>query len=444
LEGRHRAHPFLAYLRASDRRDDRTGQPKAKEDAMTCSFHRASRTYALCISALLVTSAGMADPPAPVLEGRAILPSDTLAFGPPSGSMLGTSPINGVTPPFASQPVQGFSAVIETGVPGEYWAMPDNGYGSKATSPDFLLRAYRIHPDFKTASGGSGSMGLGAFLQLGDPDHRVPFAIVNETSTDRPLTGADFDIESLRMDDEGDFWFGDEFGPWLLHTDGTGRLLEAPIPLPGVKSPNNQTLLPGEVPNLPNSRGFEGMAISKNGKRLLPMLEAALLTDPDKRRRIIYEFDIDSRSYTGRTWHYRADAPSYTTPELVAVDPHRFLVIERDSLVGTAAVFKKVFVVDLRHRDCNGYLVKQEVLDMLNIGDPALISLPGRTGDVGLGSTFSLPYETIEALLPLDDERVLILNDNNYPFSAGRNAGLPDYNEAIVVRVQNLKGTRCE
>jgi hypothetical protein len=35
-----------------------------------------------------------------------------------------------------------------------------------------------------------------------------------------------------------------------------------------VKSPNNQTLLPGEAATLPNSRGFEGMAVTRNGRRL--------------------------------------------------------------------------------------------------------------------------------------------------------------------------------
>ena len=33
--------------------------------------------------------------------------------------------------------------------------MPDNGFGNKANSADFLIRAYYITPDFKTASGGS-------------------------------------------------------------------------------------------------------------------------------------------------------------------------------------------------------------------------------------------------------------------------------------------------
>jgi hypothetical protein len=128
---------------------------------------------------------------------------------------------------------------------------------------------------------------------------RIPWEIMNEESEARLLTGADFDIESMRQEPQGDLWFGDEFGPFLLHTDATGRVLEAPVPLPDVKSPENPTLEAGEEPSLSTSKGFEGMAISADGDTLYPMLEGALQDDQDQRQRLIYEFDLESRSYTG-------------------------------------------------------------------------------------------------------------------------------------------------
>jgi hypothetical protein len=106
----------------------------------------------------------------PTLLGRAILPSDAYQPGPPSGAFISAD--NGVTPP-PSQPIPGFSAVLDAGH-GEFWAMPDNGYGAKTNSGDFLLRVYRIRPDFETARGGSGAVDVLGFIQLRDPDGGSP------------------------------------------------------------------------------------------------------------------------------------------------------------------------------------------------------------------------------------------------------------------------------
>ena len=381
-----------------------------------------------------------AEPPSATLEGRAVLPADTFAPGPPSGSELGEDqPKGGREPPFEGQPVGGFSAVLDAGG-GEYLAMTDNGFGSKDNSTDFLLRLYRIRPDLETASGGSGKISVENFIQLRDPDRWIPFEITNEESEERLLTGADFDIESVRQDGRGDLWFGDEFGPFLLHTDAAGRVLEAPIPLPGVKSPENPTLGPEEEPNLPTSSGFEGTVLSEDGSALYQLLEGALKDDTDQSQRLIYEFDLGSKRYTGERWYYRAEASEHSMGDLTTLGAERFLVIERDNEEGEAARFKKVYLVDLRTTDAEGYLTKHEVLDLLSIRDPALISEPRHEGDVGLGDPFTFPFWTIESILPLGDGRLLLLNDNNYPLSTGRNPDQPDNTEAIVVHVPALQG----
>jgi len=369
-----------------------------------------------------------------ILEGRAVLPAQTFAPGPVSGTLLGSTPINGVAVPFASQPVQGVSAVLDAGG-GDYWILEDNGYGAKNNSADFLLRMYRAHPNFETTRGGSGTVAVGAFIQLRDPDHHVPFAIVQDGTAERLLSGADFDIESVRRDRNGDLWFGDEFGPFLLHTDETGRVLEAPIPLPGVQSPDNPTL-GSQAPNLPRSRGFEGMAIAQNRKTLYPMLEGALTTDPDQRRRLIYEFDLTREQYTGVTYQYHMEAADNSIGDFTALDEYRFVVIERDGGQGAAAHLKRIYQVDLRQVDAQGFLIKQELVDLLNIRDPNGISLPERAGDIGLGDPFQMPFVTIESVLPLDRTRLLVINDNNFPFSTGRNPTLPDDSEFIIIRLE--------
>ena len=180
------------------------------------------------------------------LVGRAVLPAATFAPGFTSGRQLGTTPINGQSVPFVDkQPVQGFSAVLDIGH-GEFLAMCDNGYGALENSADFYLRVYRIKPNFERKEGGSGKIDVLGFLELSDPDKKIPFALTESLTEDRFLTGADFDIESMQKAPDGTLWFGDEFGPFLLHTSATGKVLEAPIPLPDldnsgkeVRSPQN-------------------------------------------------------------------------------------------------------------------------------------------------------------------------------------------------------------
>ena len=186
------------------------------------------------------------------LKGFASLPADTFAPGPASGKLItGT---NGRTVPFTSQPIQGFSAVQFADVYGNYWFMPDNGYGTKANSNDFLLRIYQANPSFQ-GLGGDGTVKVGNFIQLSDPDKKAGFSIVNNTTTDRLLTGADFDIESFVIAEDKSIWIGEEFGPYVLHFDPTGKLLDAPVATPNYNKFNTLT---GKAPIVIGHRGAAG------------------------------------------------------------------------------------------------------------------------------------------------------------------------------------------
>jgi hypothetical protein len=344
------------------------------------------------------------------LTGFAALPAATfVSASDPSGSLLGTAPINGITPPFADQPLQGFSGVLRNG-DGTFDALSDNGYGNKANSADFVLRIQRIAPDFKRHSvdpvGG---------INLSDPNGFVPFPL---TRPDRVLTGSDFDVESVVRLADGSYWMGDEFGPYLLHFDRAGRLLQAPIPTPDVRAPEN----PAGNPNLPSSKGFEGMALSPDGRTLYPLLEGTVAGDTPGSLRL-FEFDLATAAYTGKRWTYQLDDPALATTDAIAVDNNRLLVIERDNGQGDAAKVKKIYLVDKR----DGQLRKTLVADLLNLANPRHIA--------GFGDPFRFPFVTIEAVIILDDSTLGVLNDNNFPFSSGRTPGQPDNDEFITIRL---------
>jgi hypothetical protein len=417
------------------------------------------------------------------LLDRAVLPADSFSTGPTSGQFA--SGANGrVLPLINKQPVQGFSAVLRGPKPGTYLVMSDNGFGAKSNSADALLRVTAMKPNFETGEVTPVNRFTGeeladftadSYMTLRDPWKKVPFAIVADGTVypntptgggapipvdpsikaGRLLTGSDFDIESIRRAPDGTFWFGDEFGPYLLHTDSSGRVLEAPIPLPNFRGfpstpagadvnplvqavSNPQRTL---AANLPDSGGFEGMALNKSGTRLYPLLEKAITGDPVRTRLLINEFSLAQHKYTGRTWAYPIDAPSNSIGDMTALTDREFVIIERDQGQGNAsdprqtnpARLKKIYRIDLDEVDSSGTLVKEEVADLMNIYDPRDVVGDGRTNNV-----LTFPFVTIEDVLVLDNNRLLVINDNNYPGSNGREFGVPDNNEFIVLNVAPL------
>ncbi|MEK8051607.1 esterase-like activity of phytase family protein [Ideonella sp. DXS22W] len=439
------------------------------------SHHRRARPAV--VAACLLSLATLAALPvtaqaAGTLQGWAVMPAATFAPGPTSGQFAFTnsaSPAN--NPPYLNaQPVQGFSAVLAGPTAGSYYVMPDNGFGSKASSADTLLRVYAVAPDFRTASGGSGTVAaashssgaaLGSFsaashITLADPDRKLGFAIQADylnyynnaanplvdpaIKAGRLLTGADFDIESVRKDKHGNLWFGEEFGPFLVKTDATGKVLRQEIPLPNFKpagstatggfvmSPSNPFLGSGTA-NLRNSNGFEGMAINPAGDKLFTLLEGTVTGDDGTNKALrIDEFSIDAEAYTGQQWLYKLDAAGTNIGDMTAVNDHQFLVIERNGTTATSATgtpFKKIFLIDIAEVDAAGFAKKTEVVDLMNVADPHDLNGDGSTA-------FTFPYVTIEDVLILDSQTLLVINDNNFPGGGGR-ALTSDHTEFLKI-----------
>jgi glycerophosphoryl diester phosphodiesterase len=392
---------------------------------------------AIGAAAILPAAAASAGPAVPTLRGRAILPAEALSDGPPSGAAVGNGLVNGILFPRPSQPVIGFSAIVAGPSDGTYVAMPDNGFGAKTNSADFLIRAYEIRPKFKTAKGGSGDVEVGSYIQFRDPGRKFPYTM---TRPDRLFTGADIDPESMQRGSSGDIWIGDEFGPWILHFNGQGVLLDAPFEVPGgLRSPNHPRVLSGQAPAThPNSRGFEAMAISPDGSKLYGILEgptnAQGTTSTD---RTVVEFSTGQKAFTSRTWTYRTETALYLVADAWALDANRLVVIERDAGRGLTAVFRNVYVVDLRAAP-GSVVTKRQVVDLAAIADPNLVSLPEKyPGDVGLGNPFRVTCESVEAVHVLGPSRLLVGCDNNLP-NSGRNPTRADDTELIVIDVPGL------
>ncbi len=392
------------------------------------------------------------DPSKAQLVARSILPAATyVPDSEPSGHW--TEGVPALRPPFPGQPVQGFSATHRL-ADGSYLVMSDNGFGNKQNSPDALLAVHRIMPDLKAAR--SGKVGRTTYvntpIRLSDPDKKIPWTIWRDggcaaakelpagyacPTADRALTGWDFDLESMQVAKDGTLWFGEEFGPYLLHTDATGKLLSAPVPTPGVKSPSNPTLRAGEKPNLPNSKGFEGMAISPDGRTLYPLLEGAI--DEDKAAGKANDLRLytvklagsgagATATYTGEFRRYRMESPDHAIGDFIAVNSTQFLVIERDNNAGPKAAFKRIYLIDLGGVKNGQYARKHLLVDLMKVPDPKRVG--------GLGRTLDFPFVTIEDVELIDDRTIAVMNDNNFPGTGGRSETQPDENEFLAIRLQ--------
>ncbi|MEM6285648.1 MAG: esterase-like activity of phytase family protein [Bacteroidota bacterium] len=369
------------------------------------------------------------------LVGFARLPADTFAGGPPSGQY--GDGVRGEAPRFPAQPVQGFSGVQLADSCGAFWALSDNGFGAKGNSVDYRLQLHRIAPAFETAASGPGTIRVLESVGLTDPDGHVPFPIANEGSADRPLTGWDVDPEAVARLPDGSFWIGDEFGPFLLHVGPDGVVLGPPVATPDgrggeVRSPQHPALVasgpgPGEASRatIRASGGFESLALAPGGDRLWALLEGPVAGDPEGLLRL-YTFDLDRRAFADSVRFYPLDQPDHLTGDMAVLNEREVLVIERDARQGAEAQTKRLYRVDLASADDRGVLRKELVVDLLDLRNPHRLG--------GFGPRFRFPYVTVEGVLALDAQTVLVLNDNNYRSTGGRGPDVVDATEVILVR----------
>lgn len=366
----------------------------------------------------------------------------------------------GVSLPFKGQPVQGHSGIKKMD-DGSFWILTDNGAGAKANSPDFMLYLNHYKVDFR-----SGKFERTATVFLHDPDKKVPFRIVHEGSKQRYLTGSDFDPESFQFAG-GALWIGEEFGPYLIKADLKGKVLavfETQVDGKAVRSPDHAAVTTPGAPGgavdfqIRRSKGFEGMAASKDGSKLYALLEGPVWNaeakdyervDGKEALRVL-EFDVASEKWTGRHWKYPLEANGHAIGDFNMIDASTGLVIERDNGEGTAdkacpegqkrsdcfhdlAKFKRIYKVELSEANAGQSVRKIGYIDLLQIADPnKLARKPLNDG------MLKFPFFTIENVEVVDATHIVVGNDNNLPFSSSREPNKADDNELVLLEVGEL------
>lgn len=364
----------------------------------------------------------------------------------------------GLSLPFNGQPMQGFSG-IKTMPDGTFWSLSDNGFGNKLNSTDAMLMLHHVNIDWE-----AGKVEALQTVFLSDPDRKAPFPIVMEGSANRYLTGADFDVESIQPVSDG-FWVGEEFGPYILKFDTDGKLTDVvPTVVDGkpVMSPDNPTLTLQADPskkmpafNLKRSGGYEGLAMSKDGSKLYGLLEGPVWTDNESVEQAdgrpalrINELDVASKTWTGRSWLYPLAEDGEAIGDFNMLDEKTALVIERDNGAGTVdkacadpkdpkpdcfavgSKLKRIYKIEMTDENAGKAVRKIGYIDLLKIADP-----DNRKRQGGGDDYYDMPFVTIENVDRVDDTHIIVGNDNNLPFSAGRAIDKADDNEFVLLEV---------
>ena len=300
---------------------------------------------------------------------------------------------------------------------------PTTASAPRPTRPTSCCACTTSRPDWETAGGGAGAIEVGEFISLRDPDRRIPFPIVNEATPERLLTGGDFDIESVVR------------CPRRHVLDRRGV---RPVPAPRRRAPArcsrrrsssptasrrpNPYLQPGETPRVRSSRGLRG-----DGRR---RATAAACTRSSRARSPTTRSPAAGSSTSSTPAPSRTPAaPGSTRPTPTptssatpsSVGNGQLVLIERDDFEGPASVTKRLYEIDLRRTDADGF-VAQGARRRPAARSPTPTGIGTAASPGALRRRRSVRRSRCSrsrSVVQLRDGRLLVGNDNNYPGSNG-------------------------
>ncbi len=171
---------------------------------------------------------------------------------------------------------------------------------------------------------------------------------------------ARLDPEGIRVSRDGrSVYISDEYGPYLYEfSRATGerlRSIKLPANFAAAKlSASGAVEISGNTSGRVANKGMEGLAITPDGRTLVGFEQSPLIQDGGDGGRANRIVTVDLM--TGATRQYVYDNrladknKNYNSSEILAVNNHQFLVLERDGKGrgdGSAAVIKRLYLIDL-------------------------------------------------------------------------------------------------
>ena len=249
----------------------------------------------------------------------------------------------------------GISAMEYTGRDDLYIAVPDRGPldGAVQWQCRFNLMEIKIP---KTGKGPIAFKTVKTTI-LSDEEQR-PFTGSAAQYQPSSSSAGRLDPEAVRLGANGNIYLSDEYGPHLFEMRMDGSMVRR-LPVPSrylIKNPGLDKADENGKNNWGRScnRGMECLALSPDKTLLYGLMQSPLLQDSLRDENCkpyglncrLIEFDIATGS--NREFLYQLDNKSNKLNEILALNDHEFLVIERDGTEGAAAVCKQIKRISLQ------------------------------------------------------------------------------------------------
>jgi hypothetical protein len=248
------------------------------------------------------------------------------------------------------------SAIAYTGRGNEYLLLTDRGPQDGAV--DFPCRIHRVEIRVIPGEKEPVRLRLLETIMLSDERGQRLTGHLEAFDPDQPHQSRRYDPEGVRVGPDGTIYIAEEYGPRIDAFDVRGRRRRA-LMIPAAFQPVRPSRIPAqELPphntrgRQPN-RGFEGLAISPDGQKLIAITQGPLLQDHalDNAGRRVGRFcrilEIHLQNGATRQLAYPLDHPSYGVSEILAINEREMLVLERDGRKGAAAQCKKIYHIDV-------------------------------------------------------------------------------------------------
>jgi hypothetical protein len=169
-------------------------------------------------------------------------------------------------------------------------------------------------------------------------------------------------------------------------------------------------------------------------------------------------FDPAEGKWTGQGFKFALAEGATAIGDLNFIDATRALVIERDDGEGDPslkcagdpapdcfplpAMLKRVVLIDTGTVDAEGFVRRIGHIDLMDVADPEGLSRLPTAAARDLTAKMTFPFFTIEDVMRFDDTHILVANDNNLPYSSGRQLDAAAANEFILLSVPELLAAR--